>query len=146
MFATRLRLVVAFFAMVSVSNAQEVRASITGTVTDAQGAAVPGVTITAVNIASNVSIAQVTNDSGLYLTPFLAPGVYRLTAEKQGFRRYVHDRITLQTQDRPRLDIVLEVGELAQSVTVTAEVSMPPRPIIDSIRYGPICDGRERAM
>ncbi|MEP7367866.1 MAG: carboxypeptidase-like regulatory domain-containing protein, partial [Acidobacteriota bacterium] len=116
-------LFVALIATVSVASAQEVRASITGTVTDAQGAAVPGVTITATNIANNSVITQVTNVAGLYLTPFLRPGTYRLTAEKQGFRRYVRDGIILQVQDRPRLDIVLEVGDLAQSVTVNAEVS-----------------------
>jgi hypothetical protein len=90
-------------ATVSIASAQEVRASLTGTVTDSQGAAIPGVTITATNVANNVSITQVTNDAGLYITPFLAPGTYRLTAEKQGFRRYVHDGIVLQVQDRPRL-------------------------------------------
>jgi carboxypeptidase family protein len=115
--------IVALLATVPIVSAQEVRASITGTVTDSQGAAVPGVTITATNVANNASITQVTNDSGLYLTPFLSPGSYRLTAEKQGFRRYVHDGIVLQTQDRPRLDIVLELGDLAQSVTVNAEIS-----------------------
>ena len=116
-------LLVAMLAAASLVSAQEVRASITGTVTDAQGAAIPGVTITATNIANNSSITQVTNDAGLYLAPFLTPGSYRLTAEKHGFRRYVRDGIVLQVQDRPRIDIVLELGELAQSVTVNAEIS-----------------------
>ena len=103
--------------------AQEVRASITGTVTDAQGAAIPGVTITATNVSNNATITQVSNEAGLYLTPFLTPGTYRLTAEKQGFKRYVREGILLQVQDRSRLDIVMEIGEMAQSVTVNAEVS-----------------------
>lgn len=116
-------LFVALLATVSIASAQEVRASLTGTVTDSQGAAIPGVTITATNVANNSSITQITNDSGLYLTPFLSPGTYRLTAEKAGFKRYVRDGIILQVQDRARLDVVLEVGEISQSVTINAEVS-----------------------
>ena len=104
--------------------AQEVRASISGLVTDGQGAPVPGVTIVATNLASNAAVTQQTNDSGFYITPFLAPGAYRLTAEKQGFRRFVQDSIVLQTQDRARIDIALEIGELAQSVTVNSDVSL----------------------
>ncbi|MBN8733570.1 MAG: TonB-dependent receptor [Acidobacteria bacterium] len=110
-------------AMVGTASAQEVRASITGTVTDSQGAAIPGVTITATNVGNNATISQVSNEAGLFLAPFLAPGTYRLTAEKQGFKRYVREGIVLQVQDRSRLDIVMEIGEMAQSVTVNAEVS-----------------------
>jgi len=116
-------LLLLLFAFAPVTFAQEVRASITGTVTDSQGASIPGVTITAVNVANNASTTQVTNAAGLYLTPFLTPGTYRLTAEKQGFKRYVREGIILQVQDRSRLDITMEVGEIAQSVTVNAEVS-----------------------
>ena len=113
----------AVLAMVGTASAQEVRASITGTVTDSQGAAIPGVTITATNVGNNATISQVSNEAGLFLAPFLAPGTYRLTAEKQGFKRYVREGIVLQVQDRSRLDIVMEIGEMAQSVTVNAEVS-----------------------
>ena len=54
-----------------VAHAQEVRASISGLVTDRQGAPVPGVSIVATNVASNASVTQQTNDSGFYITPFL---------------------------------------------------------------------------
>jgi len=102
---------------------QEVRASLTGTVTDSQGAAVPGVTITVLNPATNASITHATNEAGIYIAPFLPPGSYRVTAEKQGFKRYVRENVVLQAQDRARLDISLEVGEMAQSVTISADVS-----------------------
>ena len=61
--------------------AQEVRASISGLVTDRQGAPVPGVAIIATHLASNTTVSQETNDSGFYITPFLTPGAYRVTAE-----------------------------------------------------------------
>lgn len=104
-------------------HAQEVRASISGVVTDASGAPIAGAAITVTNLAQNTSITTETNDAGSYLTPYLAPGAYRLTAEKQGFRRFVRENILLQAQDRLRLEIRLEVGELAQSVTVSDSVS-----------------------
>ncbi|MCS7024288.1 MAG: TonB-dependent receptor [Bryobacteraceae bacterium] len=105
------------------SAGQEVRASLTGTITDSQGAIVPGVTVTVTNQATNASTTHVSNEAGIYVAPFLPPGSYRVTAEKQGFKRYVRDSVLLQAQDRARLDIVLEVGEITQSVTVSADVS-----------------------
>ncbi len=114
---------VAAFLMLGLAQAQEVRASLTGTATDPQGAPVPGVIITVVNAANNQSMTQTTNESGIYIAPFLSPGAYRVTAEKQGFKRYVRESVVLQAQDRARLDIRMEIGEMAQSVTITSDVS-----------------------
>jgi len=80
--------------------------------------------VTVTNLAQNVSLATETNETGAYLTPFLAPGTYRLTVEKPGFKRFVRENIVLQAQDRARVDVALELGEVTQSVTVTAEVSL----------------------
>jgi len=103
---------------------QEVRATLTGTIADAQGAPIPGVSITVVNVATNASVTQSSNESGLYIAPFLPPGTYRVSAEKQGFKRSVRESVVLQAQDRARLDMTMEIGELAQSVTVTSDVSL----------------------
>ncbi len=104
-------------------NAQEVRASIIGTVTDPSGAAITGATVRATNTATNISVTTATNDTGSYLTPFLAPGSYVLTVEMKGFKKYVHESIVLQALDKPRIDIQLQVGQIADSVTVSATVS-----------------------
>ncbi|MEK7407234.1 MAG: TonB-dependent receptor [Acidobacteriota bacterium] len=104
--------------------AQEVRASLTGIVTDPSGAPVAGATITVTNIAQNVSVSASTNETGNYVTPFLAPGLYRLTVEQTGFKKYVREDIVLQIQDKVRLDVQLEIGQLTESVTVAASVSM----------------------
>lgn len=106
------------------ASAQEVRASITGIITDSSGAPVVGATITATNLAQNVSVSTQSNESGIYVTPYLVPGTYRVAAELQGFKRAVRDNVVLQTQDRARLDLTLEVGEMTQSVTVSADVSL----------------------
>lgn len=105
------------------ASAQEVRASITGIVTDSTGAALPNATVRVVNVASQISVTAVTNESGNYVTPFLAPGSYELSVEAKGFKKFVRQNIVLQLQDRARIDAQLELGELTQSVTVSSAVS-----------------------
>lgn len=104
--------------------AQEVRATITGLVTDPSGAPVPGAQVTVTNLAQNVSLTTQTNETGNFVTPYLIPGTYRVTVEKEGFKRYVRDNVVLQAQDRLRLDVALELGEVTQSVTVTEAVPL----------------------
>ena len=55
--------------------------------------------------------------------PFVAPGPYRLTIEHSGFKKYARENIVLEAQDKARLDVALELGDLSQSVTVQADVS-----------------------
>ena len=105
-------------------NAQEVRASLSGIITDSSGAPVPEAIATLTNIDRNVSSRTVTNESGNYVFPFLVPGSYRLTVERTGFKKYSRESILLQAQDRARADVTLEVGEMTQSVTVQADVSL----------------------
>lgn len=103
--------------------AQEVRASITGLVTDSSGAALARATVRVVNPGSQFVVTTVTNDTGNYVTPFLPPGSYELSVEAAGFKKYVRPNIVLQLQDRARIDVKLELGELTQSVTVTGAIS-----------------------
>lgn len=108
---------------VPIANSQEVRASITGLVTDPTGAPVANALVTVTNLANNISVAAQTNDTGNYVTPFLAPGQYELTAGAPGFKKFVRQNIILQSQDKARVDVKLEVGEVTTSVTVTESVS-----------------------
>ena len=125
-----MRLSVAAVAVLTVSlavapaSAQEVRASITGIVTDSTGAAVAGATVTVTSATSNVALETRTNAGGNYTTPFLNPGTYRLTVQFAGFKQYVRENIVLQTQDRARVDVALTIGEVSESVTVSESVSM----------------------
>ena len=106
-----------------VAHAQEVRASLTGLVTDSSGAAVPEASLTVTNTATNAALHTTSNVSGIFVTPFLPPGRYQLTVERQGFKRFVRENIVLETQDRARVDVRLDIGELTQSVTVSDSVS-----------------------
>jgi hypothetical protein len=98
--------------------AQTITASITGTVTDASGAVVPNVKVTATNAATNLTHTATTNDAGLYNLVFLPVGQYTVTSETQGFKSTKLGPFTLQVNQTARVDIQLEVGETTQSVEV----------------------------
>jgi len=102
---------------------QEVRASITGSVTDPSGAPVAGAAVSVTNVATNATVTAETNETGNYLTPYLAPGTYVLKIEHLGFRQFVRENIVLQSLDRPRVDAQLQLGAVSDSVTVSDTVS-----------------------
>ena len=104
--------------------AQEYRGSISGTASDPSGAAIPGVTVTITSIERNVSHTTITTEDGAYLVSFLLPGNYRLSAELRGFKRYVRSSIELRVNDKLRLDIPMELGEVSESVTVTGQAEL----------------------
>jgi hypothetical protein len=101
--------------------AQSSQGVIGGTVLDAQGAAVAGATVTLKDIATGITLNTTTNASGDYLVPNLKIGTYTLTVQHDGFRRYTREGITVATADRLGLDVKLELGQLAETVTVTTE-------------------------
>src|SRR5215831_18242651 len=101
--------------------AQEFRATISGTVTDATGASVPGALVEVRNTETvSVTSAQ-TNETGAFTVPFLIPGNYKLTVTAQGFKQSVRDGIELHSGDKVQADLRLEVGALTETVTVAAE-------------------------
>ena len=101
--------------------AQESRATITGTVADPQGAVVPGATVAAKNLATNGESKTTTNQAGLYVIPFLSTGNYTVTVTAAGFKTAVQERAELGLGERRQLDFTLEVGGLAEQVMVRAE-------------------------
>ncbi len=103
---------------------QELRASLTGQVTDPTGAAVPGAKVVAVNDQTNLSSETETNEAGRYTILFLQPGRYSLSVEASGFKKFVRQDVVLGTSDRLGVDVALEVGQLADSITVTGETSL----------------------
>jgi hypothetical protein len=113
-------------AAISLSTAwcQESRATVLGRVTDASGAVIPAASITFLNQETGVTARTESNQEGNYASAFLIPGVYRITAEKTGFKSLVRSRVTLSVNDRVELNLTLEVGSQAESVTVTADASL----------------------
>ncbi len=96
-------------------------ASLSGIVKDPQGAVVPQSSVTADNIATGVKTKAVTNNAGFYDLSNLSIGAYAITVERDGFRKYVREGITLSTGEALGLDVQLEVGAVGQTVRVTSE-------------------------
>jgi len=101
---------------------QEVAGTIAGVVKDATGAVIPEAAITARNVGTNASYTGRTSQLGTYTIRNLPVGIYRLTAEVAGFKRYEATDIRLQVNEVSRVDIVLEVGQVTESVEVRAQV------------------------
>src|SRR5262245_55147527 len=89
---------------------QESRATLTGTVTDAQGATVPRAAVAAKNTGTGLETKASTNEAGLYVLPFLNTGTYQVTVTAPGFKSAVSNGVVLGVAQRQQLDFKLEVG------------------------------------
>jgi len=99
---------------------QTVTGTITGEVTDPSGAVVPGASVVARNLDTNVSTSTTTNADGLYRIEFLPIGHYQVTAEASGFARTVLPAFALEVQQTATFNIKLAVGSASASVNVSA--------------------------
>jgi hypothetical protein len=93
-------------------------ATIVGTVSDTSGAVIPGAKVNVVNQETNFNFAALTNEEGSYYCPYLRPGVYKVIVEATGFKKYIREGIELRTNEQPRIDVKLEVGNVTESVEV----------------------------
>ncbi len=103
--------------------AQDFRATVSGRVNDAAGAAVPGAQVVVINLDTTTATTVETNESGEYVVPALQPGNYRLEIEKSGFKKFVQEGIKLAIGDKPSIDAALETGAITETVTVTADAT-----------------------
>ncbi len=101
------------------AGAQTSTATLVGRVTDASGGVVSGVAVRLTNLATNATHQSSTNEAGDYTVPYLEPGRYTLDASAGGFRTYKQSEFGLEVAQSLRLDIQLEVGATAESITVT---------------------------
>jgi Carboxypeptidase regulatory-like domain len=108
--------------MIPTASGQAVYGSITGTVTDAQGAALSGAKVTITNITKGTSEEATTNESGNYTVIHLIPDTYKVRVEANGFKAYDVASVLVQVDTTVRVDAQLEVGAVTQSVEVTGEV------------------------
>lgn len=134
------RIVVALGLLAAAAFAQDFRASISGRVTDATGAVVPGAKVTITNTNTGVPLPAVTNAEGVFTVSYLIPGPYEVRVEAAGFKTALRDRITLQVSDRLTLDIPLEVGGAAETVKVTGD---PPLIETNAAVGGTVVTGKE---
>lgn len=100
--------------------AQTTSGSISGTVTDASGAGVPGAKVTAIDTQTGAARASVTGGDGRYQLPGLPPSIYDLRVEKEGFNTIIQQGIVLQVTQDAVLNVALRVGIVKQEFTVSA--------------------------
>jgi hypothetical protein len=97
---------------------------ISGVIRDASGAAIPEAQVTLTNVGTNAARVAVSNESGLYSFPALVPGSYNMRVEKRGFKTANRPNIEIQVQQSARVDIDLPVGEVSETVEVSASAAL----------------------
>ena len=102
---------------------QDTTGTVTGTVMDAQHAIVQGASVTLRSTEQGALRQAISNQQGIYEFRFLTPGHYSVAAEQTGFRRTVQNGLTLTVGQSMRVDLVLEVGDIEQAVSVTGSSS-----------------------
>ena len=112
--------------LAAVAGAQQFTGGVRGEVRDQNGV-IPGVTVTLVNEGTNVSREVVTNAVGQYNFPAVAPGTYTLKTQLTGYKTYESKGLVVGTQQFITLDVVLQIGALEESITVTGQ-----SPLIDT--------------
>ena len=104
--------------------AQVPTAVLTGVVKDPTGALVPNVKVVAISTDTNLSRQAVTDESGTFRIAALNPGPYKLEAEAAGFKKSTIDGIVLEVGQQSRVDVVMQVGDISQTVEVTGHASI----------------------
>jgi hypothetical protein len=98
--------------------------SVVGNVLDSTGAAISDTAVTLTNLGTNETRKETTNSAGLYQFVNVAPGQYSVAVEKPGFKRTLRSPVTVETQTTAKIDLTLQVGELTQTVEVTAQTPL----------------------
>jgi hypothetical protein len=110
-------------ALSSGALAQTATSVIFGTATDASGAPIPNLAVTATASATGVSTKVLTNESGNYVFPNLAPGTYTVSCEAPGFRKAEVSNVLVEVNQRGRVDLAMQVGEVREVVAVQGNVT-----------------------
>ncbi len=116
------RVIASFLACVSLASAQNVTASITGSVKDATGAVIPNAAVKATNTGTKTQFDGTADAEGSYLLRNLPVGVYTLRVEAKGFQSFEVRDLRLQVNETARVDASMNVGGTAESVTVSSNI------------------------
>jgi Carboxypeptidase regulatory-like domain/TonB-dependent Receptor Plug Domain len=126
----RARLVIAtlaaFMAVASMAWAQQGTSEMRGRVADAQGGALPGVTVVLTNQANGTVRETISGTDGSFIASGMVPGTYSVTAELAGFKKFSRQNMVLEVGRTTSVEVALEVGGIEETVNVTAE-----SPIVD---------------
>ena len=104
--------------------AQAVTGTILGTVRDSSGGALPGATVNLVNTDNGFTRNVLSDSSGEYTAPLMPTGTYSVTAELSGFKKVSLANVHVGVDQKVRVDLKLDVGQMAESVTIQAETPL----------------------
>ena len=110
--------------LASVAFAQSDRGTITGSISDPTNAVIPGASIVATNGETGTRYETISTETGNYTLTQVPPGVYELSVELPGFKKYVRKGINVLVAQTLRLDVSLEVGAATDEVTVNADAPL----------------------
>src|SRR5262245_38781418 len=100
------------------------KGAISGTVTDANGAAIPGATVTITNVGTGQKVTVKTSESGAFTLQSLEPVVYSVLVEATGFKKSLIDQVKVDTAAVATTNVVLEAGTVAEQVLITGESAL----------------------
>ncbi len=113
-------LAVSLLLMVSIAaSAQTFTATLTGTITDQNGGALPGAKVVVTNQGTKLEYTATTTDAGIYTLPFLPVGNYVITVEASGFKKLASNEIKLEINQTARVNLAMQVGGVNDTVTIT---------------------------
>ncbi len=108
----------------SLALAQSTTGTIAGNVTDVSGSPIVDARVIATNVETNVSRSAVTKPDGSYSVLFLPVGTYRVEVNVPGFKKFEQTGVVLEVNRNPKVDAVLQVGAVTETVEVTADAAM----------------------
>ena len=115
----------AFLLLISTrATAQMNAGTILGMINDPTGAAGADAQITVTNVGTSISQRTITDPTGNYVVPYLIPGVYEVSAEKEGFKKIIRAGITIQVDQKARVDLTLQLGAVTDRIEVTGEATL----------------------
>src|SRR5688500_17062036 len=135
-------LAVGFLLLMSIpAFGQETRSTISGTVRDEQGV-IPGASVKVINVGTGVTQQLTTNSSGYFEAPLLIAGTYEVIVEMTGFKTLRRTGVTLSSGQTLTLPLALEIGTIAEEITVTGEA---PLLEVTTLRQGLVLDAKKIA-
>ncbi len=102
--------------------AQAVKGALLGTITDSNGAAAAGATVTITEIRTNISVTATTNADGNYVFSSIQDGIYRVEATQKGFKKVVQENVEIKVNTTVRVDLALQVGNVSETITVQGTI------------------------